>query len=244
MLLPGWKSDPIDGLNVEWFTPSLKPRFAILFLHPFGGEMPSINYSYTEAFRRTGVAVCAPFGGTSWWADRICPDFSSSITSERFLLDRILPAMLAKWALSPHAIAVAGISMGGQGAVRLGFKYPDQFPIVASVAGAFDYYEWHGQGTYLDTIYRSREACRQDTAILHLHPSNYPSHIHLACDPVDQWFRGNDRLHEKLKAIGIPHDANFVTTLGGHCWTYFDAMAEPTVEWCHKALEKESRRLI
>jgi S-formylglutathione hydrolase len=244
MRLPGWKSEPIDGLNVEWFEPSLNPRFTILFLHPFGGEMPSVNRSYTDAFRRAGIAVCAPFGGQSWWADRFCPDWSSSITAERFLLDRIVPAMLAKWNLGPGAIAVAGISMGGQGAVRLGFKYAAQFPIVASVAGAFDYHEWYGRGTTLDTIYRSREACRQDTAILHLHPAKYPTHIRLACDPADEWFRGNDRLHEKLNAIGIPHETDFVTTLGGHGWTFFDAMAAPTVEWCLKALEKESRRLI
>jgi len=96
--------------------------------------------------------------------------------------------------------------MGGQGAIRLGFKYPDQFPVVASIGGAFDFQERFGQGTSLDEMYSSREQCRQDTAILQIKPHDTPQ-IWFICSAEDRWQRGNDRLHEKLTALGVAHTA-------------------------------------
>jgi S-formylglutathione hydrolase FrmB len=242
-MLAGWTAIEIDGHRVELFGPA-RPRFAMLFLHPFGGEMPSANDAYTAAFREANLAVAAPIGGTSWWADRRCPDFSPTVTAERFLLDTVEPWMRQTWQLPERSIAIAGISMGGQGAIRLAFKHPARFPVAASVAGAFDYHEWHGRGTTIDAMYRSREACRQDTAVLQVNPVKSPPHLWLACDPDDEWYRGNDRLHEKLAAIGIAHTTHFETRLGGHGWPYFDAMAKPMLQFCVASLETESRRLV
>jgi S-formylglutathione hydrolase len=153
--------------------------------------------------------------------------------------------MEARWQLRPGLTAAAGISMGGQGAVRLGFKYPDRFPVVASVAGAFDYHDRRGRGTPLDEMYPSREACRRDTAILQIDPIKYPPHIWFACDPADtDWFRGNDRLHEKLTAFGVAHTVDFETSRGGHCWDYFDAISGPMVDFVAAGLAKEGRRIV
>ena len=126
-----------------------------------------------------------------------------SKTAESFLLDDVIPFMLNHWNLK--GIAIAGISMGGQGAIRLGFKYPERFPVVAGIASAFDYHEWYGQGHTIDAMYDIKEACRQDSAILHLDPRRCPEHLYFACDPFDaQWYRGNDRLHEKLISVWHP----------------------------------------
>lgn len=244
-MLPGWSRTDIAGKPADVFDPPDSPRFAVLFLHPVGGELPSDNAAYTAAFAAHGLGVVAPHGRQSWWADRICPDFDAAVTAERHLLHNVVPWMEARWSLSPRAVAAAGISMGGQGAVRLGFKHPERFAVVASVAGAFDYHEYYGRGTPLDEMYESRERCRLDTAILHIDPHRYPPHIWLACDPADAaWFRGNDRLHEKLSAIGIPHTIDWDSSHGGHTWAYFEAMAEPMVRFIADALAKESRRLV
>ena len=70
-------------------------------------------------------------------------------------------------------------------------------------------------------------------------------HVWFACDPADaRWFRGNDRLHEKLAALGVPHTADLDTTAGGHDWAYFDRMAEPMIRFVADGLAKESRRLL
>ncbi len=243
-MLPGWSRIEIAGKPADLFTPVSTPRFAFLNLHPVGLESPADNPIYTQAFAEAGFAVVAPFGARSWWSDRICPEFDESISAESHLLNAVVPWMESTWRLSPRSIAVGGVSMGGQGAIRLGLKYPDRFPVVAGVSSAIDYHEWHGQGTPIDDMYRSKEACRQDTATLHVHPTKFPPHLWFACDPDDEWFRGNDRLHEKLMAMGIEHAVDFTTRKGGHCWEYFDAMAKPMVQFCKAGLEKEARRLV
>jgi S-formylglutathione hydrolase len=240
-MLPGWTETHLAGKPARLFAPP-SPRFALLFLHPVGGESISENAAYTAELARHGVACCEPFGARGWWADRVCAEFDLQLTPEKHLLENVLPWMAEHM---PGPLAVAGISMGGQGAVRLGLKYPDRFPVVASVAGAFDYHELYGQGTPLDDMYRSREACRQDTAVLHVHPTKFPPHVWFACDPADaDWFRGNDRLHEKLAAVGVPHTADLTTSAGGHSWAYFDRMADPLFAFLVAAVAKQSRRLL
>jgi S-formylglutathione hydrolase len=94
-------------------------------------------------------------------------------------------------------------------------------------------------------MYDSKEQCRQDTALMHIHPSHHPPHIFFAIDPRDdRWFRGNDRLHEKLSALGVPHEIDFTTQAGGHSWDYFNHMADRVVRFVHAGLVQESRRLL
>ena len=240
-----WSRGSIAGKVVDWFDPPAMPRFALLYLHSVGCESLAENAVYSDELRRLNLACCAPQGGESWWADRICPAFDDTLTPMAHLLAHVLPAMLERWALRAKAVAAAGISMGGQGALRLGFLHPDKFNVIAGIASALDVYERYGLGSPLDALYRSREACRQDTAILHIDQGAYPKRIWFACDPTDEeWLRGNDRLAEKLSAIGIPHTADLATEAGGHSWAYFDAMAAPMLQFIVKGLEGESRRLM
>ena len=243
MAEPGWSRVEIAGKPADAFDPPGAVRGAVAFLHPYGLESQADNRAYSDAFARHGLAVCAPFGGHSWWVDRVCPEFDPVMTAERFLLDSVRPWMLDRWRVAK--VAAAGISMGGQGAVRLGFRHSKAFPVVGSVAGAFDFHERWGRGTELDELYPSAEAARLDTAVTHVNPAAFPPHVWFACDPTDaDWIRGNDRLFEKLTAFGLPHVCDLETSAGGHSWSYFDAMAEPLAAWIAKSLAADSRRLL
>ena len=113
------------------------------------------------------------------------------------------------------------------------------------IAPAIEYHEYHGQGNSLDEMYESKEQARQDTAILHVHPSHFPPHIFFCCDPDDaEWHRGADRLHEKLSALGIAHECDLTTRAGGHTWDYYNAMAGRLVRFLVDGLEHDSRRLL
>ena len=244
--MPGtWTTLAIAGKPADVFDPpGGPPRFALLHLHPVGLETLRDNPVYTPLLAELGLACVCPHAGRSWWTDRACPEFDPALTAERHLLDNVVPFMEARWALRPQAIAVSGISMGGQGALRLAFKHPERFPVVSAVSAAIDYHEWYGQGTPIDAMYASKEQCRQDTATLHVRPAKYPPHILFVIDPADPWFRGNDRLREKLTALGVPHRVDFRTRAGGHSWDYFNHMAGPTLHFTRDALEQESRRLL
>ena len=225
--------------------PGGRPRFGILYLHPVGLESLAGNAAFTTLFDELRLGCICPHGQRSWWTDRICPEFDAQITPERHLLDHVTPAFRTRWGIAPPGVGLLGISMGGQGALRLAFKHPKQFPTVAGIASAIDYHEWYGQGLSLDDMYDSKEQCRQDTAVLHIHPSHYPPHLFFCIDPTDRdWYRGNDRLHEKLSALGVPHECDLTTRAGGHSWQYFNAMADRAVRFVTAGLEQESRRLL
>ncbi len=222
-----------------------RPRFGLLFLHAGDLETLRGNETWTCLLDEFKLACVCPHGQWSWWGSRICREFDPQLTPERHLLDHVLPLFRDRWGLLPRAVGLTGISMGGQGALRLAFKYPELFPAVAAISASLDYHEWYGQGTPLDEMYDSREHCRQDTAILHVHPTRYPPHILFVIDPDDSaWYRGNDRLHEKLSALGIPHEIDFTTRAGGHAWDYFNFMAGGVLRFLAAGLEQESRRLM
>jgi S-formylglutathione hydrolase len=244
-MLLGWKREEVAGHLVDVFSRTDRPRFVVLFLHPVGLETLTESVAYTEAFSAHRLACIAPHAGPSWWAGRVWPGFDPHITPEQHLLDNVLPHVASRWGIRPPGVALLGISMGGQAALRLAFRRPELFPVTAGVASAIDFHEWYGRGTPLDEIYQSREQARQDTATLNVHPAHFPPHIFFCADPMDRdWWRGNDRLHEKLAALGIEHECDLATRAGGHSWEYFEAMAPRVVQHLVSGLEKQARRLL
>jgi S-formylglutathione hydrolase FrmB len=240
-----WQQIEIAGKKADIFEPAQKPHFGILHLHGYGLTTLRDKTVFTELFDELNVACVCPHGQRSWWGDRICREFDESITPERYLLSEVLPFFRQRWGIEERTIGLQGISMGGQGALRLAFKHPKRFPVVAGIASALDYHDRYGEGSPLDEMYDSKEQCRQDTAILHLHPSHYPPHTFFCVDPSDAtWFRGNDRLHEKMAALGIPHEIDFTTQAGGHSWDYFNHMAGRVVQFVYEGLQVESRKLL
>jgi S-formylglutathione hydrolase len=240
-----WTTETIAGKPADVYQPAARPRFGLLHLH--NGQQPTLpdHPAFARFFEELKLACVCPHGQQSWWVDRICTEFDPQITAERYVLQQVLPYFAERWQLAPRSIGLQGIGMGGQGALRLAFRRPDLFPVVAAIAPELDFHERYGEGTPLDEMYDSKEQCRQDTALLHIHPSQYPPHLFFCVDPTDEdWFRGNDRLHEKLNALGIPHDIDFTTQAGGHTWAYFERMAERVERFVYAGLEYESRRLL
>ncbi|MFN4261041.1 MAG: alpha/beta hydrolase-fold protein [Gemmataceae bacterium] len=242
-----WSRLDIGGKPAEVYDPpgESRPRFGVLYLHGAGKETLRYRPAFTTLFDELHLGCICPKGQRSWWTDRLCPEFDPQVTAQRYVLDQVVPFFRARWGLAPRGIGLLGIGMGGQGALRLAFQYAELFPVVAAIAPAIDYHELHGQGTPLDQMYDSKEQCRQDTATLHVPPHNYPPHIFFCIDPEDTaWYRGNDRLHEKLTALGIPHEYDGATSAGGHSWSYITHMAERAVRFLHQGLVTESRRLL
>jgi S-formylglutathione hydrolase len=239
-----WTAVDLVGKPADIYDPPGQPRYALIYLHGVGQETLADRPKYTDLFAAMGLGCVVPRGGYTWWSDRPLPDYDPSRTAERYIRADVVPFVCQRWALSQRAVGLFGISMGGQGALRMAFKFPDEFPVVAAIAPAIEYQELHGQGNSLDVMYESKEQARQDSAILHVHPSHFPPHIFFCCDPDDDWHRGADRLHEKLSALGVAHECDLTTRAGGHTWDYYNAVAERVVGFLQDGLEQESRRLL
>lgn len=221
------------------------PRFGLLYLHPHGLETLPGNTAFSCLLDELGMACVCPHAQQSWWTDRICPAFDPRLSAEDHLLQHVLPFFRSTWGLAPPGIGLVGISMGGQGALRLAFRHPRLFPVVAGISSAIEFHNLYGHGSTLDEMYDSKEQARQDTALLHVHPHEAPPHLFFCIDPTDaDWWRGNDRLHEKLSALGIAHTCDLTTRAGGHSWEYFNGMADRALRFVNAGLLEMSRRLL
>jgi S-formylglutathione hydrolase len=241
-----WQQTVIGEKPADVFFPSHRSphNFSVLFLHGHGRRTLAGNSVYASHLERLGLACVCPHGERSWWGDRVCREFDPNITPTKYLRESVLPWIEEHCRSAPPAIALWGVSMGGQGALRLAYRFPDQFPIVAAVAPAIDFQIWHGRGLPLDEMYATAEAARQDTATLLLHPLHWPRHQLLMSDPTDaEWFDSAQRLASKLYSTGIPFEGDFETRHGGQSWEYINHVAPRVMQFIYDALEKEQRRL-
>jgi S-formylglutathione hydrolase FrmB len=248
-----WTNVTIAGHDCDLFEPGERNPygFAVIYLHGVHMNRLIDQAEFTEAFERHGLPVVAPFTARSWWTDRICPEFDSQLTAEHHVLDNVAPYVLAHFgpqdgSASAPRIGLLGMSMGGQGALRLAFKYPARFPIVAAISPAIDYQlRWNEGDETLPLMYSDPEAVRQDTATLHVHPLNWPRNIWFCCDPADfRWHESAERLQMKLAALGIPHECDLETSAGGHGFAYYNHMATRAVAFVAERMERERLRVV
>jgi len=243
-----WIQHSVAGHPCDTFRPTRmnEQGYLVLFLHGVHLGMLREHAAFTDQFEQHGLPVVAPVTQRSWWTDRICAEFDPELTAERHLLDNILPFVEQQFGSKTPRIGLLGTSMGGQGALRFAYKYPNLFPVVAAISPAIDYQTRIAEGDeVLGAMYADEEEARQDTATLHVHALNWPRHQFLCCDPVDyRWYDSSDRLHMKLSALGIPHEYDLETSHGGHGFEYYNMMAPRAVGFIADALERERMRVV
>ncbi len=220
-------------------------RRVVVYLHGVHLNRLDDKPAFTRQFDRHGLIAVCPRAARSWWSDRICEEFDPQITAERYVVERLMPWIFEAFQAEPPAVALLGTSMGGQGALRFAFKHPRTFPIAVAISPAIDFHlRMDEDDETLSQMYADREAARQDTATLHVHPLNWPRNVWFCCDPADlRWHESAERLRMKLAALGIPHEVDLDTTGGGHGFEYYNRMAEPALEFIAQRLEAERLRV-
>lgn len=246
-----WSTIDVDGRTCDLYEPSSPRRHgAIVYLHDAAEPAPLPgSLALRAAVAASGLLVLAPRTGPSWWLDRVMPRFDRTVTPERFVLEHVRDAFERRFDIHPPAIALVGTGMGGQGALRISYRHPAVFPVAAAISPAIDFHvamrevDLRDDAASIEPLWESYgdvERARQDTAILHVHPLNWPRHQWFASDPSDRdWHDGAVRLDSKLRALGIPHTALL---------SPFDRAAATTVtaeaiSFVVEALDQESRRL-
>ena len=242
-----WTDLDVAGLRCRGFMPSVPSPHssAVLYLHDEEGVALESRPAFTDQFERRGLRCLAPLSGRSWWTDRVWPPFNPERSTEHYLVERLLPWLAANWDVRPPQVALLGVGMGGQGGLKLSYKYPNVFPICAAIAPTIDYQRAMEAGDpTLAELYRDSEQARQDTATLHIHPLNWPRHQWFCSDPADYLrHNGADRLRMKLYSLGVPYEADLETSAGGELWPYADRMAEKALAFIADRLERERLRV-
>jgi S-formylglutathione hydrolase FrmB len=242
-----WSEIRLAGHLCDVFEPA-EPHphgYVLIYLHGVHLTRLVDKPAFVAELQRHRLPLLAPHTQRSWWTDKVCAEFDPELTAERHLLDNVLPYIAQRWQARPPQIGLFGTSMGGQGALRMAYKYPDKFPVVAAISPAIDYHLRLDEGDEtLPLMYTDKEAARQDTALLHIHPLNWPRHQFFCCDPADdRWHDSAERLRMKLWSLGVPHEIDLTTTGGGHGFEYYSLMAPKTFEFLVERLDRERRRI-
>lgn len=244
-----WTVEQVGGHPCDIFEPQTRNihGYVVLYLHGVRQGKLNSHAPFVELFEQHGLPVISPLTKRSWWSSQICEEFDPSISAEQHVLQNVVPYIEQRWGSRPTQIALLGTSMGGQGALRFSYKFPNIFPVVSAISPAIDHQkkmEDPEEDEPLFDMYDDPEHCRQDTALLHIHPLNWPRHQFFCCDPTDYpWADSADRLRMKLSSLGVPFEADLETEAGGHGFAYYNAMAKKAIGFLVNALERERLRI-
>ena len=220
-------------------------RYPVLYLlHGHAGH-------YTDWITRTNVAdyaaryriiVVMPEGNNSWYVD------SGGVATDKYetyILRELVPDVDKRFRTiqARYGRAVAGLSMGGYGAIKYGLKYPATFVLAASLSGAFGvtrYTENEMGGSNWEPFLKIfgppgsdvRKANDVFEIARGLSPARVASlpYFYFDCGTEDaaQHFKPNRELSEIFLEKKIAHEYRELP--GTHSWAYWDQQVQEVLK--------------
>jgi len=240
-------------LHCDFFseTLSLSTSMTVILPHEPAAGPPPVLYllhglsdDHTTWWRRTsvdryaeelGLAVVMPQVHRSYYSDEAYGGRFWSFLGEE------LPALVHGFfrvSERPEDTFVAGLSMGGYGAVKWALRQPERFAAAASLSGALDIASPRTQR------YRPEDprmfqrifgdlpvrGTREDLMrlVAEADPATVPA-LRLWCGTEDPLVRANSRFRDACATAGIP--VELVLGPGEHEWGYWDARIRDVLAW-------------
>ncbi|TWJ22309.1 S-formylglutathione hydrolase FrmB [Micromonospora endolithica] len=184
-----------------------------------------------------GLAVVMPQAGRSFYCDEEHGNRYWTFLSEE------LPALCHDFFRLSDAredTFVAGLSMGGYGAVKWALRDPGRFAAAASLSGALNLaHRRHHPERPIDpavwhTVFGERSPVGTDddtVALLDRYGADgveAPA-LYVACGTEDFLYDDNQRFVEVARRRGVPVTVDF--SPGAHDWAYWDAGIQDVLAW-------------
>lgn len=219
------------------YRTSTTTRYPVLYLlHGFAGH-------YSDWVTRTNVAdyaaqyriiVVTPEGNNGWYTDSVSV---STDKYESYVLKELMPDVQKRFRTieSRYGRGIAGLSMGGYGALKFGLKSPGTFAFAASMSGTLAITTWteadfQNLKSIRDSIFttfgpigsESRKAndlfaIAQGMSAAQVSAAPY---IYFDCGNEDIFVSDNIRFAALLREKKIAHE--FRELPGDHGWPYWD----------------------
>ncbi|MBM4176705.1 MAG: esterase family protein [Ignavibacteria bacterium] len=212
-----------------------KERYITIFLlHGYsGGENDWITRTSIVKYAKDfNYIIVTPDGKNSWYTNS--PSKKNN-NYEDYIIKELIPNVEKKYRVitTRHGRVVAGLSMGGYGAIKFALKYPNYFFFAASFSGAFRYpsmIESNGgnlNGSLKDAFgpKKSEHWNKNDALILAdsiSNPNSVPF-LYIACgkdDNLTGLLESNKNLTDKLRKRNVMYE--YHETPGTHNWVYWD----------------------
>jgi S-formylglutathione hydrolase FrmB len=133
---------------------------------------------------------------------------------------------------------VAGLSMGGYGALKWALRQPERFAAAASLSGAVDVAGLRTRRVrpedprLFDRVFGDREAAGSPDDVLALlraaDPATLPA-LYACCGTEDELIGDNERFRDACAAAGVPLTTDFGP--GAHDWAYWDVLIQDVLAW-------------
>lgn len=198
--------------------------------------------SYANGYK---VIIVMPEGGDGWYTDSVSNDKEKW---ESYIVQELIPEVDKKFRTNTgrNQRAIAGLSMGGFGALKFGLKYPEKFVLAGSFSGAVS----AGQitekqfpgaiGKTIDGIFgpegsENRKANDLTTIIRSLTPEKMKEipFIYFDCGTEDFLFQSNREFVNLLVEKKVPHEYRQLP--GVHDWKYWDKQVQQFLQLADKA---------
>lgn len=227
-------------------------RFPVVYLlHGLSGHFDNwTERTKIEEYAAShDLIIVTPEGGDGWYTD------SASVPNDKFesyLIKELIPEIDRKFrtAANRENRSIAGLSMGGYGAIKFGLKYPEMFAIIGSFSGAFDAPSrgLGGAKTWPSIVSvfgpdGSETRRRNDIfALVRAMPEagrrSLPF-IYLDCGTEDFLFKTNREFAALLVETKVPHE--YRQRPGTHNWQYWDSQVREFLALADSRLENASK---
>lgn len=214
-------------------------RFPSLYLlHGIYGDYKNwdTRTKLEDYVRNLNFLIVMPDAGNSWYTN------SATVPQDKFedyIVKDLISDVDEKYRTihDGHARAIAGLSMGGYGAIKIGVKYPELFALAGSLSGAFngptdlakrrpDFRQ-----NLLEVFGPEASHTRSENNISFLlngtHQVPYP-YFYLTCGTSDFTLDANRALVQELSSKKIPYE--YHETPGAHTWEYWDRELRPLLK--------------
>lgn len=236
---------PYNVILPRDYQASPRTRYPVLYLlHGFGGH-------YSDWVTRTNLAdyaadyrliVVTPEGNDGWYTDSAG---TATDKYESYILQELIPDVDKRFRTiqTRYARGIAGLSMGGYGALKFGLKYPDRFIFAASLSGATATATWtdedlKGSPAIRDSVFSvfgpvgSELRTRNDIfaiarGLTAARVAGLP-YIYLDCGTEDILIDMNQKLAALLREKKIAHEYRELP--GNHNWEYWDRQVGEVLE--------------
>jgi S-formylglutathione hydrolase FrmB len=237
---------PIDGPMFPGMEPKgLKPLKTLYLLHGIMG-----NHTDWVTCSRIGqlaaqynVAVIMPSGDNSFYVDQeaSCNYYGEYIGRELVEETRKLFHLSHK----KEDTFIAGLSMGGYGAIRNGLKYHDTFGALAGMSSAIIIEQaltstedapWHfARRSYYEAVFGDLSKLKGSDKDLEAlvrkikeEKASMPK-IYISCGTEDFLIENNRKYRNFLVSENVEH--TYVESTGIHDWKFWDEYIEKVLAW-------------
>lgn len=198
----------------------------VYLLHGYGGgyrdwinSVPELK-NYADNFQM--IIVCPDGNVSSWYFDS--PE-DPAWKYETYVSAELVAQVDQKYKTikDRKGRAIAGLSMGGHGALYLSFKHQDIYGAAGSMSGGLDITPFPLKWDIAKRLgsYEQQPERWKANSVMYLTHLLVPNKLALTidCGTEDFFYAVNNKLHEALLYHNIPHD--FTTRPGAHNWDYW-----------------------